>query len=322
MPGRINVGVMMFLAWIAVPGASAQSWPAKPGRIIVPFAPGGGSDILARLLAKKYQESTGQAFVVENRAGASGLIGTEVVVRAPADGYTLLVISASISVNTTLFASRVKFDTLKDLAPVALLTSAPLVLITHPSVPVRSVQELVALSKRQKVGLNGSHGGNGTTPHIALEMLAQQTGAKVVPIPYKGGSPMTAAVLSGEVDFTFGTLTTVNPHIQNGRVRALVVTTKKRSSVLPELPTMDSIYPGFEADNWYGLFVTGGTPKEIITRLNGLSVEALRSPETRNFIAKEGGDAVGGTPEEFGSHLRREVARYAKVIKAGNITAD
>src|SRR5688572_19822461 len=153
MLGRTSVGVLMFVVWIAVPAVSAQSWPVKPGRIIVPFAPGGGSDVLARLLARKFQESTGQSFVVENRAGASGLIGTEAVVRALADGYTLLVVSASISANTTLFASRVKFDTLKDLAPVALLTSVPLVLITHQSVPVRSVQELVALSKRQKSGL-------------------------------------------------------------------------------------------------------------------------------------------------------------------------
>jgi tripartite-type tricarboxylate transporter receptor subunit TctC len=271
------------------------------------------------MLGKKYTESLGQPFVVENRAGAGGMIGTEVVARAPADGYTLLFTSASLSVNTTLFASKFKFDPVKDLAPVIWASSVPLVLTLHPSVPAKSVQELVALSKRQPAGLNGGHNGSGTTSHIAVEMLIQQTGAKVVPIAYKGGGPTTTAVLGGEIDFVFATLTTVKPHIEAGRVRALAVTTRKRSSVFPKLPTMDSIYPGFESDNWFGLFVPANTPKEIVTRLHGLAVEALKSSEVRDYIAKDGGDVVASTPEELGSHLRNEIARYAKVIKAGNI---
>jgi tripartite-type tricarboxylate transporter receptor subunit TctC len=297
----------------------AQAWPTKTARIIVPFAPGGTTDVLARLLGKKFTESLGQPFVVENRAGAGGMIGTEVAARAPTDGYTLLFTSASLSVNTTLFASKFKFDPVKDLAPVIWASSVPLVLTLHPSVPAKTVQELIALSKRQPAGLNAGHNGSGTTSHIAVEMLAQQTGAKVVPIAYKGGGPTTTAVLGGEIDFVFATLTTVKPHIEAGRVRALAVTTRKRSSVFPNLPTMDSIYPGFESDNWFGLFVPTGTPKEIVAKLHALATEGLKSAEIREFIAKDGGDVVASTPDELGSHLRNEISRYAKVIKAGNI---
>jgi tripartite-type tricarboxylate transporter receptor subunit TctC len=301
---------------------SAQTWPSKTARIIVPFAPGGTTDVVARMLGKKYTESLGHPFVVENRAGAGGMIGTEVAARAPADGYTLLFTSASLSVNTTLFASKFKFDPVKDLAPVIWASSVPLVLTLHPSVPAKSVQELVALSKRQASGLNGGHNGSGTTSHIAIEMLRQQTGAKVVPIAYKGGGPTTTAVIGGEIDFVFATLTTVKPHVESGRVRALAVTTRKRSSVFPNLPTMDSIYPGFESDNWFGMFVPTGTPKEIVAKLHGLAVEALKSAEVRDYIAKDGGDIVASTPEELGAHLRNEIARYAKVIRAGNIKAE
>jgi tripartite-type tricarboxylate transporter receptor subunit TctC len=302
--------------------AGAQTWPNKTVRIIVPFAPGGTTDVLARMLARRYGEALGQPFVVENRSGAGGMIGTEVAIKAPADGYTLLFTSASLSVNTTLFASKIKLDPTKDLAPVVWASSVPLVLTLHPSVPAKTVQELVALSKRQKGGLNAGHNGSGTTSHIAVEMLAQQTGAKVVPIAYKGGGPTTTAVLGGEIDFVFSTLTTVKPHIEAGRVRALAVTTRKPSSIFPKLPTMDSIYPGFESDNWFGMFVVAATPKEIVTRLHGLAVETLKSPEVRDFIVRDGGDIIAGGPEEFGNHFRNEIARYAKVIRAGNIKGE
>ena len=320
------VKTVLSAAWVAalfvVPAVSAQTWPAKTVRIVVPFAPGGTTDTQARLLARKYTDSLGQSFVVENRAGASGMVGTEQVVRSPADGYTLLFTSSSLSVNTTLFGQKFKFDPTKDLAPVIWSSSVPLVLTLHPSVPAKSVKELVALSKRHKAGLNGGHNGSGTTSHIALEMLVQQAGANLVQIPYKGGGPTTIALLGGEIDICFSTLTTVKPHVERGRLRGLAVTTKKRSSIYPDLPTMDSIYPGFESDNWFAMFVPAATPKEIIARLHGLAVEALRSPELRDFIAKDGGDVVASTPEELASHLRNEIARYAKVIRAGNIRAE
>jgi tripartite-type tricarboxylate transporter receptor subunit TctC len=320
--GTTTCAVVAAAALAATAAQAQQPWPAKAVRIIVPFAPGGSTDLQARLLAKKFGESLGQAFVTDNRAGASGMIGTESVVRAPADGYTLLFTSASLSVNTTLFAQKFRFDPLKDLAPVVWTSSVPLVLAVHPSVPARSVKELVALSKRDAKGLNGGHNGSGTTSHIALEMFRQQTGATVESIGYKGGGPGTIALLSGEIDFTFSTLTTVKSHVESGRMRGLAVSTLKPSSVLPKLPTMASTYPGFESDNWFGLFAPAGTPREIIGRLHGLALEALRAPEMRDIIARDGGDVIGSTPEELGAHLRGEILRYAKVIKAGNIKAE
>jgi tripartite-type tricarboxylate transporter receptor subunit TctC len=318
MISRTIAAALVSAALIAT-SAVAQQWPTKVVRIVVPFPPGGTTDVLGRLLAKKYTDSLGQAFVVENRTGASGMIGTEAVARGPADGYTLLFTSASLSVNTTLFAGKFKFDPVKDLAPVIWAASTPLLLTSHPSVPARNVKELVELSKRQKGGLNGGHNGSGTTAHIALEMFSQHTGAKLVQIPYKGGGPTTIALLSGEIDLCFSSLSTVKPHIENGRLKGLAVTTRKPSSVLPKLPTMDSMYPGFETDNWYSLFVPVNTPKDIVTRLHGLAADALKSSDIRDLMARDGGEVVASSPEELGAHLRTEIARYAKVIKAGNI---
>lgn len=314
---------IIFAMLIAIPLsasiAHAQSWPSKPVRIIVPFAAGGASDTQGRLLARSFSETFKRQFVVENRTGAAGAIGAEFVVRAPADGYTLLFTTAALSVNAALYGAKQKFDPTKDLAPVIWASSVPLVLNTHPSVPVRSVKELVNLSKRHKSGLNGGHHGSGATNQIAIEMLIQQTGANIVQVPYKGGTPSTIALLSGEVDFVFSTMTTVVPYLQSGRLRGLAVSTKKRSSIFPEMPTMDSIYPGFESDNWFGMFAPAGTPKEIISRLHASATEAMKSAEFRNLIAQAGGDVAGGPPEELGLHLQSEIARYSTVIKTGNI---
>lgn len=319
---RIAAAIALIAAPLYGPPAAAQTWPAKTVRILVPFAPGGTTDTQARLLARKYTDTLGQSFVVENRAGAGGMIGTEIAVRAPADGYTLLFTSASLSVNSTLLASKFKFDPVKDLAPVVWASSVPLVLVLHPSVPAKNVRDLIELSKRHKNGMNGAHNGSGTTSHIALEMLVQQTGARVAQIPYKGGGPTAIALLAGEVDFSFSTLTTVKAHIESGRLRGLAVTTRKPSSIFPKLPTMASIYPDFESDNWFGMFVAAGVPRDIIARLNSIAVETLRAPDVRELINRDGGDVVASTPEELGAHLRSEITRYAKVIKAGNIRTD
>ena len=299
----------------------AQSWPAKPVRVLIPFAPGGGTDIQGRLLGRKFYESMGQTFVIENRAGASGLIGAELIARSPADGYNILFTTASLSVNVSLY-KKIAFDPLKDLMPVSWISSVPLVLVVHPSVPVKSAQELVALTKRQTGGLNGASNGAGTTSHLSLEMLKQFAGAKLEHIAYKGGGPAIAAMVSGEVDFQFATALAAQPFIKQGKVRPLAVTTAKRSGAFPELPTMASIYPGFESDNWYAMFFPAGTPKEIVTKLNAEIVKALNAPDLREFIIKEGGDPVGSTPEELATYFRREVEKYAKVIKAGNIQAE
>jgi len=299
----------------------AQSWPAKPVRVLIPFAPGGGTDIQGRLLGRKFYESMGQTFVIENRAGASGLIGAELIARSPADGYNILFTTASLSVNVSLY-KKIAFDPLKDLMPVSWISSVPLVLVVHPSVPVKSAQELVALTKRQTGGLNGASNGAGTTSHLSLEMLKQFAGAKLEHIAYKGGGPAIAAMVSGEVDFQFATALAAQPFIKQGKVRPLAVTTAKRSGAFPDLPTMASIYPGFESDNWYAMFFPAGTPKEIVTKLNAEIVKALNAPDLREFIIKEGGDPVGSTPEELAAYFKREVDKYAKIIKAGNITAD
>ncbi len=301
--------------------AQAQNWPVKPVRIIVPFAPGGGTDIQARLLGKNFFESMGQTFVVENRAGAGGIIGAELTVRSPADGYTILFTTASLAVNVTLYGKRIKFDALKDLAPVSWITSTPLVLVTHPSVPVKSVKDLVALAKKTG-SLNAGSNGAGTTSHLSIEMLKQMAGVKVTHIPYKGGGPSMVALVSGETDLLFGTGPVAAPQIKAGKVRALAVTTAKKSSTFPELPTMDSVYPGFESDNWYAMFFPTGTPKPIVDKLNVEIGKALKAPDIREFMPREALDAVASTPDELGALFRREIARYAKIIAAGNVKVD
>jgi tripartite-type tricarboxylate transporter receptor subunit TctC len=302
-------------------GAQAQTWPAKPVRVIVPFAPGGGTDIQGRLLGKKFYESMGQTFVVENRTGAAGLIGAEVAARAPADGYTILFTTASLAVNVSLY-KKIAFDPLKDLQPVSWISSVPLVLVVHPSVPVNSPKELVALARREKGKMNAAHNGSGTTSHLSIEMLKQFAGVDVTPIPYKGGGPAITAMVSGETDFSFATALAAQPHIKSGKVKALAVTTPKRSGAFPDLPTMASLYPGFESDNWYAMFYPTGTPKEIVAKLNAEIVKALKANDLRDFIVQEGGDPVGSSPGELDAYFKREVTKYAKIIKAGNISAD
>ncbi len=299
--------------------ANAQDWPLKPVRIIVPFGAGGGTDIQARLLAKNFYESMNQTFLVDNRSGAGGIIGAELAVRSPADGYTILFTTASIAVNVTLYGKRVKFDPLKDLTPVSWISSTPLVLVTHPSVPVKSVQELVALAKRTGK-MTAASNGPGTTSHLSIEMLKQATGIDIVHVPYKGGGPSIAALVGGETDFLFSTGPVAAAQRKAGRVRAHAVTTAKKSSAFPDLPTMSSIYPGFESDNWYAMFFPAGTPKPIADKLNAEIKKAVKSKDIAEFMAREALDVVVSSPEELQANFKREIARYEKVIRAGNIT--
>ena len=318
---NIRIIIVMAAALAFVPGAGAQSWPAKPVRIVMPFPPGGGADIMGRLFAKRFTETLGQSFIPENRPGAGGLIGAEIVAKSPPDGYNILVTTASISVNVNLH-KKLAFDPVKDLAPVSLLTSVPLVLIVHPSVPARSPQELVALAKKRPGRMNAATNGAGTTSHLAVEMLKQATGIEVTHIHYEGGGPAQIAMLSGETDFRFTSVLATIPYIRDGRLRPLAVTTPKRSSILPQLPTLASIYPGFECDQWYAMFVPAGLPKEILARLHGETVKALALPEVRDYLIKDGAEPVGSTPEEFSAFFRREVAKYAKIIAIAKIQAD
>jgi len=319
MRGRLSCGAGAALIALTGAGAvSAQTWPVKPVRIVVPFAPGGGLDIQARMFGRKFFETFGQPFVVDNRTGAGGLIGAEAVARAAPDGYTILFSSASLAVNVSLY-KKLAFDPVKDFDPVSWVSSVPLVLVVHPSVPVRSVPELVALAKKRAGQFNASSNGVGTTSHLSIEMLKQYAGVAVTHVPYKGGGAATTAVLSGEVDIAFVPVLSAQPFMKSRKVRVLAVTTAKRSSILPDVPTMKSFYPEFESDNWYAFFVPAGTPQDIVARLNEEILKALKAPDVLDYLSHDGADPVGSSPAELAANYGREIVKYAKLIKAANI---
>jgi tripartite-type tricarboxylate transporter receptor subunit TctC len=297
----------------------AQAWPVKPVRIIVPFGPGGGTDIQARVLTTIFHEHTGQSFIVENRTGASGLIGAEIAANAPADGYTILFSTATLTINTTLYGSRMRTDPVKDLAPISWLTSTPLVLVVHPNVPAKSVKELVAVAKRRPAFLNSGINVPGSTSHLSAEMLKQVAGIEAIIVPYKGGGPAITALMGGEIDYLFCTGPVAAANLKSGRIRALAVTTAKKASAFPDLPTMNTFYEGFETDNWYAMWFPAGTPRDIVTKMNALIIKAMQNGKVRQFMVNEGLDPVGSTPEELGDQIKREIVKYAEVIRKGNI---
>jgi tripartite-type tricarboxylate transporter receptor subunit TctC len=299
----------------------AQQYPSKPIRIIVPVQPGGGLDPQARLLGRKFQESMGPSVVVENRPGGNSMIGTEFVAKAPADGYTLLCAAASLASAVTLYR-HLTFDLQKDLAPVSQLSSNAQFLIAHPSLPAATLKDFIALAKRQNGKLNAASGGTGTANHLVLEMFKQRADFQATHIPYKGSGPATIALMSGEVDFSFAGAISMIPHMRSGKVKALAVTSPAPSRLAPALPTLASIYPGFESVNWYAIFAPAATPAAIINKLGTEIAAAIKSPEMRDFMIKEGADAVGSTPQVFTAFFRAEVERYAKVIQTAGIRVE
>lgn len=303
----------------AVLPAAAQNWPTKPVRILVPFPPGGGTDIQARLLSKSFQQELGQNFIVDNRTGAGGMIAAQLTVDSPGDGYTLLFTSGSISVATTLYANRIKFNVHTDLTPVSWLTTTPLVLSLHPSVPARSVKELISLVKQKQSLFTAGGNDVGSTAHLSAEMFNQMAGLKTAVATYRGGGPAVIALISGETAYLFATAPSIMPHLKSGKARAIAVTTEKRSDALPDLPTMSSIFPEFISDNWYAMYFPRNTPKPIVDRLNAAIRKALDSPEVKTFMAREALDAVASTPEGLVAKFNNDSARYAKVIKAAGI---
>ena len=302
--------------------SAAQQWPDKNVRILVPFPPGGGTDIQARLLSSAFQKSTGQNFIVDNRTGASGLIAAQILVDSPPDGDTILFTSGSISVVATLRAKHMKFDVHKDLVPVSWISTTPLVLVTHPSVPAKSVKELVALAKRAPTSLNAGGNTTGSTAHLSAEMFNQTVGIKSTVVTYRGGGPAVLALISGELDYSFVTAPSIMPHLRSGKARGLAVTSLERSSALPDLPTMNSIYPGFESGNWYAMFYPKGTPRAIVNRLNEEIRKALNTPEIKAFLPREALDSVASSPEELAAMLNREIVKYANVIRLANIPVE
>jgi tripartite-type tricarboxylate transporter receptor subunit TctC len=300
--------------------AHAQSYPAKPVRLIVPFAPGGSTDIVGRILAQKLNEMWGQPVLVDNRAGGSTVIGTELVAKAPPDGYTLLVTPAPFTIVPSLM-KKLPYDPQKDFEPITLINTTPLVVVVHPGVPARSIKELIALAKSKPGALNYGSSGSGGSNHLAGELFNSMAGVKMVHIPYKGNAPALTDLVGGHVDVVFNGLTSALPFIKSGKLRALGVTSLNRSATLPQVPTLDEAgLKGFQAVAWNGLTAPARTSKEIVTKVNTDVLKVVRSPELVDKLKAEGSDPVGNSPEQYAKFLREEIVKWNKVIRAANIT--
>jgi tripartite-type tricarboxylate transporter receptor subunit TctC len=306
----------------AVTSVAAQGYPNKPVRIVVPTAPGGGVDILSRLLGQKLSEIHGQQFVIDNRPGAGANIGTALVAKSPADGYTLLTVPSSISISASLY-KKLPYDAVKDLAPIALVAATPYFVVLHPSVPAASVRELVKLAKSRPGELTYASGGSGTASHLAGEMLKKMAGIDLVHVPYKGVGPAVTDVLAGHVSLFFAGLPASGSHIKAGKLKAIAVADAKRSSLMPQLPTIaEAGYPGYAVENWLGMLAPAGTPADIISRLNGNIVRMLSTAEVSERLAALGFEPVGSTPEQFAAQLKSEIAKWAKVIQETGVRAE
>jgi len=309
------------IALAAAPNAVAQNYPAGPMRIVVPFTPGGGTDILSRILAQKLNESWGQPVVVENRAGAGGTLGTAIVAKAAGDGQTILVMPAGYAGNPSLY-KKLPYDQNKDLAPVSLLASGPLVLVVHPSLPVKSIKELVAFARARPGDLNYGSPGAGTLPHLSAELFNSMNQIKMVQIPYKGAGAAVTDVLAGRVPVYFMNILQSLSLIKAGKLRALGVTTPERTAIAPQIPAIaEAGLKGFDMTNWYGMLVPAATPREVIVKLNAEVARILKLPELRSRLAEDGMTVVAGTPEQFAEFLVRETAKFSRVIEAAGIKA-
>jgi len=298
---------------------AAGSYPSRAVRVIVTYAPGGGSDILARLIGAKASEETGQQFLVDNRAGGNATIGTQAIARAAPDGYTLGVIDTALTINPGLF-NKLPYDAVKDFAAVTLIASSPLILLVHPSVPVKNANELIALAKARPGQLTFSSAGSGTAIHLSQELFKSITGINAIHVPYKGGGPSVAALLAGEVAMSFNTPATIAPHVKAGKARALAITGAKRYPGLPEIPTLiEAGIKGVEADPYWGLVAPAGTPLAIITRLHEVWTKHINAPEMRQRLIDMGFAPSANTPAEFAAHIKSDVAKWGKVIRDAGV---
>jgi len=314
--------VAAIIACLTAGGGIAQTYPTKPVRIVVPFAPGGGTDVIARYLAAGLSESMKRQFLVDNRAGANGIIGTEVVARAPADGYTLLFVSSPHSVNPIMYA-KLPYDTLRDFAPIAMVASSPYFLVVHPSLPARNVKELIALAKKRPDQILYASGGSGSSAHLSAELFNQMAGVKLREVPFKGAGPALLGVLTGEVSLVFGNALTVKPHIESGRLRALGIASAQRSKSAPDLPTIaEAGVPGYRSDAVLGLLAPARTPRTVIDTLTAEAHKVMKLPESVEAMRRMAVDIVLTSPEEFGRLIESEMHRWGKVVRALNLKAD
>jgi tripartite-type tricarboxylate transporter receptor subunit TctC len=315
-----GLGAALCLA--AAPLAHAQGYPSKPVKLVVPYPPGGPTDIVARVVAQKLSEQTGQQFIVDNRPGAGGNTGAELVARSAPDGYTLLIATTAHAINPSLF-KNLGYKLTKDLAPVSLLTSGPLVIVANPALPAKNVAELIALAKARPGQLNFASSGNGQSTHLAAELFASMAGVKMTHIPYKGSAPALTDVMGGQAQLMFDTMLSAMPHVKGGKLKALAVTSGKRSPAAPDLPTVaESGLPGYEAIAWNGLLAPAGTPPEAIARLSAELKKALALPEVKDKFEAQGFAAAWNTPEAFGGFMNAEVEKWAQVVKVSGATVD
>ena len=317
----MKLKMMCALALVAT-AAHAQDYPTKPVRLISGFQPGGGSDIVARLISDKLTESWGKPFIVDNRAGAGGTIAMGIAAKAPADGYTLLVISGS-QITNAAYVTRVPFDILKAYAPITQATSGPYLIAAHPSVAAHNVKELIALARARPGQLTYASSGTGSFAHLGMELFKTLTGTDVLHVPYKGSGPALIDLIGGQVNLAVASTTSSMPHVRSGKLKALAVTTLQRSKLVPELPTVaEQGVPGFSIDSWYGLVAPAGTPAALVDKLNAEVVKALHTPAVVSYLAKEGSTPKGSSPAELAQTMRAELSTWGKVIASARIKFD
>lgn len=315
------VGLFAAMLMLA-PTVSAQDYPTKTVRMIVPFPPGGSNDIIARQLASQMSERIGKQFVVDNRGGAGGIVGTEIVAKSPPDGYNLLVISVAFPMGAAVYA-KLPYDPAKSFTPVALLGTGPNVLSVHPSLPVKTMKELLALAKARPGHLQYASAGVGTFQHLSAELFKSLAKVDIVHVPYKGGGPATIDTLAGQVHMTIGSLIQVLPHFRTGRLRPIATGGAKRATTLPDIPTIaEAGVPGYEANNWWGILAPAGTPDAIIKKVNAEANAVMSLADTKKRLSAEGVETLAITPEQFGKHIAAEMAKWAKVTKDANIRAE
>jgi tripartite-type tricarboxylate transporter receptor subunit TctC len=320
MNTRLAVASFAALSAAFAPAVMAQAYPTKPLRMVIPFAPGGGSDFIGRIAAQQLSDSLGHQVVVENRGGAGGSLGVEVGMKAAPDGYTLTLIAASYPVNPALY--KLNFDPIKDIQPVIQLSMGPFLVAVHPSLPVKTVKDLIALARKSPGGLNFATSGQGSIVHLATEHFNSMAGIKMTHIPYKGTGPALSDTIAGHTTVIFGSIASTLPFVRAGKLRGIAVTTAKRIPAEPNLPSISETVPGYDVTNWHGIIVPRGTSRAVVDRLNADLTRALRNKEMVDRLQADGVSPAGGTPEEFGARIAREIELWRKIVAQAGVKAE